>query len=994
MNADYFRLYSEYTSKYGKKTAIMMEIGSFMELLDEVNIETGESKANVREIADILGLQISIKRRDSIDELMCGIPEHTLHRWASKLTCLGWTVVLVTQTKNSSGKITSRNVTRVLSPSSHIESISSTDIPYLFAIVFTSTSQGPPSFGVAALDLTTGTTHTYVGDARGNKYAWTADEIIQMMTVFQAKEIIFYSSHDIPMEEESMRRQFCISTTVPIHFRLSDSKGSFSKNIVRAEYLQRMYRIQSLHSPRIYLGLRTDDEEYALLMLLQFAEEHFPSMVRILRKNESWQPNQRLICGGHSLVQLQVIGSNPTESVLGLFDKAISPMGKRAMKDRIVRPYSDTSIITRLLSEVSELLSWDASTLITLERQLRFMYDLPRLHRKMMCGLIQANEITHLFQTYRAMDTIQQKVVKNTCLTPPFSYEAWTTYLATFHNHFTEYKSPSCDQTILCVETYPDIGKKEKDISEIIEEIHAHRRYIAISGDIPVEAIRLEEREREPFGFKCSSIVIQQLKKKIQKMPEGTKFAELKSGGWIDTPSLQKLNGTLQRAREELMMYVHTILPSICVSLSEAGNEIWSCMESWIAHVDVTQCIGRVSLERGYVCPVIQSSDNGSSVMIQQMRHPLIESLPSCETHVAHDVELSNIVNGYLLHGLNGSGKTVFSKKIGICILLAQAGCFVPAKSMILAPFRSLFTRILNNDNIFSGLSTFGVEMMELREILHNASPYTMVLSDELCSGTESTSAVSIVASTMKWLSNTRTKYVFTTHFHNLHRLINPQHERVCIKHLSVQYDPVTQKLIYDRSLHDGVGSSLYGLEVSKAMGLPNEFIEQALTIRHQILGTTIQQDAKSSSWNSSIVRKECEICKSPITKELEVHHISERHTAKKGILPDGTHMNAASNLIVLCEECHQKVHHDTLRIGPMLQTSHGPERTVIHIEPDVSESKHIKKGKWTEEEMETVKTTLRTYSSLSLKAVRAYLSSKYGIEMSETVLARIKKEF
>jgi cytochrome c2 len=181
---------------------------------------------------------------------------------------------------------------------------------------------------------------------------------------------------------------------------------------------------------------------------------------------------------------------------------------------------------------------------------------------------------------------------------------------------------------------------------------------------------------------------------------------------------------------------------------------------------------------------------------------------------------------------------------------------------------------------------------------------------------------------------------------------------------------------------------------VARAMDLPSEFIEQALENRHRIMGSVKQENAVASAWNPHVVKKECEICKSPITKELEVHHISERHTAKKGILPDGTHMNAASNLIVLCEECHQKVHHDTLRIGPMLQTSHGPERTVVHIEPDVSESKHIKKGKWTEEEMETVKTTLRAYSSLSLKAVRAYLSSKYGIEMSETVLARIKKEF
>ena len=996
MNAEYFKLYNEYIIKYGKNTAILMEIGSFYELLDEINIETGESKANVREVADILGLQLSIKRHNTIDEIMCGIPEHTLHRWASKLTILGWTVIIVTQNKNTNGKIISRTVSRILSPSTHIESISACDIPYIFTIVFTSATHGPPTFGVAALDLTTGTTHTYVGSATGHKHAWSVDDLAQMMTTFQAKEIIFYSTCELHLEEDNMRRLLCIHISIPIHFRIMETKGAFINEMVCTEYLQRIYNIKSILPPRTYLGIRTHDEEYALLMLLQFAEDHFPTMLKTLRRNEAWQPDKHLICGGHALTQLQITGTNSSECVLGLFNKAISPMGKRAMKERIMRPYSDTEKIRYRLSEVSNYLLWSSDKSIILERELRFMYDLPRLHRKVVCGMIQQTEIGQLFQTYRAIDTIQKQVTNDTLLIPIFTYETWSDYIAHFHQHFTENKMPSLDQTVFSVETYPEIGKKEQEIVSIIENINGLRQHIATIASIPIESIRLEEREREPFGFKCSSIVLQQLKKHQHQLPEGTKFSELKSGGWMDNNTLQHLNNKLQRARDVLQQLIHLYLPDACISITEAGNRIWQNMEEWISHLDTTQCIGRVSKERGYTCPSIQSNvEQCSSFEINKMRHPLIESLSTRVSYVPHDVSLNDITPGMMVYGVNSSGKTVCMKSVGICIILAQAGCFIPAHSMSLVPFKSIYTRILNNDNIFSGLSSFGVEMAELREILRHSNSNTVVLADELCSGTESTSALSIVASTIKWLTKQKSKFIFTTHLHGLPSLIEHEKEKVLIKHLHVEYDPATKKLIYDRSLRDGSGSMLYGLEVARAMDLPFEFIDYAVEIRHQIVGSTNQQHAKSSSWNSTIVRRVCEMCQMPIVKELEVHHIKERKNATDNILPDGTHMNHAQNLIVICQICHDKIHAGNVTIGPLQHTSDGPER-IVKYSDTMSTNEHtpsIKKGKWSEEEMKTVKETLQKYSSLSLKAIRAHLSSKYSIEISEAVLARVKRE-
>jgi DNA mismatch repair protein MutS len=337
---------------------------------------------------------------------------------------------------------------------------------------------------------------------------------------------------------------------------------------------------------------------------------------------------------------------------------------------------------------------------------------------------------------------------------------------------------------------------------------------------------------------------------------------------------------------------------------------------------------------------------------------------------------------------MNASGKSTLMKATGLCVLLAQAGCYVPAKEMTLKPFKAIYTRILNQDNLFAGLSSFAVEMSELRDILRNANEHTLVLGDELCAGTESISAQALVASGIQWLSSKKAKFIFATHLHNLPNVINTEELGVDVWHLHVEYDPVSKKLIYDRSLRPGNGSTLYGLEVARAMDLPFEFIEEALKNRHKIMSSTTQENATSSAWNREIVRHSCEVCKKQITNDLEVHHIKERNTAKNGILDDGTHMNDKRNLIVLCTKCHDKTHNEEIEIGETKMTSDGPERKIIY-----KVDKTLKKSKWSDEELETIVDTLRKYSTLSLKSIRANLSAKHSIEISEAILGKMRKE-
>ena len=991
MYKEYIELYQTYTQQYGKKTAIFLMVGSFYELYDIQDTETGETQCNVKEIVDYLGIQLSNKKGDvgpHCDGLFAGFPDYVMHKWAGRLTSAGWTVVIVDQIKDAKGKVKERKVARILSPSTHIENLSAAETPYLTTLYFYQSQMTPPQFGAAMLDLSTGTTHTYSGAAQGRYDIWTADDLVQLLSVYPPKEIVLYWHSSLSQPDEQLiRRMFGLSPTLPLHVRTLETIGAFSKELVRSEYLQMMYSIKSLLRPTAYLGLRDEQEEIALVYLLQFVEEHVHSLLKSLHRNEPWTPQLRLICGNHALTQLQMTGSTLKESVIGLFDKCITPMGKRAIKERLLSPYSDATEIQTRLDEVKDYMQWPEDKIKIMERQLRFMADVPRLHRKILCGLITSQEIASLFQTYHAITMIITKVTANTLLKEPFTQHQWSSYNTVFAHHFKEEKAlaANADLTPFNVENYVEIGKKEEEIKAVHQEIQALRVLMTQQAAIPEDAIRLEEREKEPFGFKASSIIIQQLKKKVALLPEGTAFSELKSGGWIDCKQLQLLNRTLQRHRESLAKLSVTHLMDACAAIASAG-ELWPLVEHWVSHIDSTQCIGYTSSSRGWSCPTIESATNGSSVSIKQLRHPLVEAAASRVAYVTHDISLHRETKGWLVYGMNASGKSTLMKATGLCVLLAQAGCFVPAKEMSLAPFQAVYTRILNQDNLFAGLSSFAVEMSELRDILRNANAHTLVLGDELCSGTESTSAQALVASGIQWLSKKNSNFIFATHLHDLPTHLDVETLGVKVWHLHVDYDPVTKKLVYDRSLRPGNGSSLYGLEVARAMDLPFEFMEQAVRFRQAITSSATQESAKASSWNSEIVRRTCEVCGE--TKELEVHHIRARETATNERLEDGTHMNDKRNLVVICQTCHDATHANTLEIGQQIMTSDGPERKVVKKQEDAK----TKKGKWKDEELETITNTLRMYSSLSLKAIRTYLYSKHTIDISEGVLGKMKK--
>lgn len=367
---------------------------------------------------------------------------------------------------------------------------------------------------------------------------------------------------------------------------------------------------------------------------------------------------------------------------------------------------------------------------------------------------------------------------------------------------------------------------------------------------------------------------------------------------------------------------VSKVYQTIVKKLQDYQEDVES-ISNFITYVDLVYSKAFIAAKYNYCKPEIVSEgcDLGKSfVRATDLRHCLIEKIQQTELYVANDINIGNgnetngVLDGILLYGTNAVGKTSFIRALGISVIMAQAGLYVPASSYKYKPYKYIFTRILGNDNIFKGLSTFAVEMSELRTILRLADKNSMVLGDELCSGTESISAVSIFVAGVQKLAVVGCSFIFATHLHEIigYDEITCLHN-VGMKHMSVIYDKERDCLIYNRKLQDGPGNNMYGLEVCKSLNLPQDFLDNAHNIRmkyHPESGSILEH--KGSHFNAKhITGGMCENCKMNLA--VDVHHLVFQNEAdKNGIIKKkglNFKKNDKANLMNLCEKCHDEIH-------------------------------------------------------------------------------------
>ena len=395
----------------------------------------------------------------------------------------------------------------------------------------------------------------------------------------------------------------------------------------------------------------------------------------------------------------------------------------------------------------------------------------------------------------------------------------------------------------------------------------------------------------------------------------------------ITCSKIKEIVTSIQDNKELLIKEWSTIHHTLMETFNSYHHKINKISE-FVSFIDYLQC-NCYNVKKYNLCkPVIRTNHTTSSsattsssttassyVNIKGLRHLLAQEFVKDVAYVTNDFSIGgeNEMTGFLLYGTNGVGKTTLVRATGIAIVLAQAGMYVPCSSFVYAPYKKLFTRILGNDNLFQGLSTFQVELSELGTILEKYDEHSIVLGDELCSGTDTKSALTICSASLETLCQKNTSFVFATHFHELAQYKRLQDiSGLQYKHMSVEHLP-DNSLRYDRILKDGPGNALYGIEVCKASYLPDTFLEKIRIIKNELFPEEKELiDYKGSSYNSDkLVGGMCELCNQQPVEDT--HHMVYQEDANENEYIQNEvmsmHKNHKSNLMNVCKYCHQTIH-------------------------------------------------------------------------------------
>jgi DNA mismatch repair protein MutS len=496
--------------------------------------------------------------------------------------------------------------------------------------------------------------------------------------------------------------------------------------------------------------------------------------------------------------------------------------------------------------------------------------------------------------------------------------------------------------------------KSLDEVQRVLNElIQAGERPASAGGGStdPADYVKIHETDKMGISLQATKRRTKLLEDRIKKLPPSGKVIMINilpgtggggtyafdtsaltyptasgSNNTIHSQQIYELCAAVVSLRVKISDMVSMLYYSFIDSLHEYYHDFEN-MTAFVSAVDMIQNRCYVARKYRYCRPVIAGgaeadapSSSSSFVRASGLRHCLIERINEEECYVTNDVELggtgTGTASGMLLYGTNAVGKTSLIRAIGVAVIMAQAGFHVPASSFVYRPYHAIMTRILGNDNLFKGLSTFVVEMSELRVILRMADKHTLVLGDELCSGTEMDSAISIFVAGLQHLYRTGASFIFATHLHEIagYSEIREMSPRLRLAHMRVFYDKSRDTLVYDRKLQDGAGESMYGLEVCKSLHLPDDFLENANMIRVKYRGVStktptasILDDATPSRYNATKLRRLCELCEK--SRGTEIHHLQHQESADADNFIGHIHKNHPANLASVCEECHREIH-------------------------------------------------------------------------------------
>jgi DNA mismatch repair protein MutS len=891
--------------------------------------------------------------------VMAGHSIAKLDQYVQKLTDNGVTAVVYVQEKDAYDKVIDRKLLAVYSPGTFLGS----DTEYstqrlsnnIMCIWLEKTnpnllSKLPMLYcGISAINMFTGESSLFEYNIPYDLNPTTFDELERITTTSTPSEVILISNLDTVTRNKILQY-----TGIPLQTTIHniDCNDSKAVNSTKQTYIDQILTIVfgSETFAKCYEFQENIFATQAFCFLLNFVQEHNPDLIRKIALPTLSKTSHRVIMANHTLTQLNIIDdksntyhvSRRLTSVANFLNRCCTAMGRRKFVYQLTNPTFDTEWLNTEYSMIHHIQSsWGDPNISDLRRVLSNICDIEKSCRQIITKRFLPSSIPILYKTLKDVKQIHSMFVNDDQLQSyldanlgDFS-ENLLGIISFLESHFIiETCTNSFDNNFIHsgVSVHlDDCLTRRNTILQLLDvlqtTLNAH-----ICKEVPgikESCIKLNETEKSGKSFQITKKRSISWKKALEKL--GGNSLHIKSetttytiplkdivlvnaSSNYDRISFPLLNETTQELlsmENNMSQILSETYQQVLVELETSWYSFLETVARYISKLDVIINKVYIANEYQYCKPHIVDNESytKSFVSAEGLRHCLIEHLQTNETYVTNDISIGDDQDGILLYGTNAVGKTSIIRALGIAIVMAQAGCYVPCSQFTYIPYKSIYSRILGNDNLFKGLSTFAVEMSELRVILKMADEYSLVLGDELCSGTENESALSIFASGLIQLHNKHASFIFATHFHDILDFdeVNAL-SRLSTKHMSVSYDREQDCLVYDRILKDGPGNRMYGLEVCKSLHLPDDFLEQAYVIRNKYYSDTQSVLSQSSSrYNSKKLLGVCEICKQ--TMGEEIHHIQyQQHADSKGYIGH-VHKNHSANLMSICSKCHDEIH-------------------------------------------------------------------------------------
>lgn len=844
------------------------------------------------------------------------------------------------------------------------------------------------------------------------------DEILKLLTIKNPKELYIYLENiDITDDDfitalHLFNYNFKIIRNHPLDNCL---KLQYQKIIFEQTYINHLGLLDITQQLGID-SIEHTYSRIALTLLIEFIMKHDKTIIHKLTLPEIiFNSDKYLMLANNSLEQLDIL-TNTTSSygnsnrynkrftLLELLDNTQTPMGKLLLRQQLSIPITDEATLEQRYTHIEELIQIHTQYLTTmmvtdkygsplfqLRKKLSTIKNIENYLRKIITAKINPFEITNYITSlnncklvYEYINTFQtDSNIRKYILPCIEQYKTFCNILDKL-NKDIQLANLNCN-VWNSVENNPFMKNVNKILDELQDEIDSDRNFldlliIALSKIIDSkytppatsttkQLIFVGENANKGIHIFTNTtrkdILETYFVKNTIKVGKYTitnkdiKFLKMKESKWeIEIPFLKTSNGTLKAnidrigklAKQEMLEWM-----KINIIDNTPILDTLTTFAHFIATCDVLQSNVLNAIEKGYTKPSINKNASRSCMNVEKIRHPIIEHINTSTKYIPNDITLgTNTIDGILLFGVNAVGKSSLMKSIGINIIMAQAGMYVACSKMTYKPYKYLFTRIRNNDNLYAGLSSFEVEMKEFKVILKYADENSIILGDELAAGTNTEDATAIVASGVIELSQRKSNFLFATHLHflaNMQCIKTLSNIRMC--HLLVEFDPLNpKKLIYNRKLLEGNGPKSYGILVCDAMNMDNNFLNRAKEIRQTLDITNINSSTSTSNsnavgwskYNKDKIIIKCEICSEISNNDAcDVHHINQQCDANTcDLIDDNTfgifNKNKLWNLVSLCKTCHQAIHSSPprIQINGYNKTSNGIELDYKYLDTNL----------------------------------------------------------